>query len=105
MVANEIPLSPQNQKFQATLAGVTYTLRLRWCPPALSWTLDISTAEDVPIITGIPLITGTNLLKQYAYAGIGGALYVQSDDSVFKPPTFENLGTISHLYFVTPSGT
>lgn len=102
MVANEIPLSPQAQRFQVQLAGVSYTLRLRWCPPAQAWTLDISTATDVPLITGIPLITGADLLEQYAYVGIGGALYVQSDDSVHAPPTFKNLGSISHLYFVTP---
>lgn len=98
---NEIPLVSRAQRFQVTLAGVTWSLRVRWCPPALAWVLDISDANDNLVVGGIPLVTGADLLGQYAYLGIGGSLYVQSDDAVDNVPTLGNLGSISHLYFVT----
>lgn len=102
---NEIPLSAQAQQFQVTLAGNTWQMRLRWCaadqqPPA--WVLDISDSAGNQVACGLQLITGADLLEQFEYLGIGGHLYVQSDDAVDNVPTFDNLGSISHLYFVTP---
>lgn len=99
---NEVPLSPKAQRFLITLAGITWQLRVRWSPASACWVLDIADAAGVPVLSGVPMVTGADLLAQYAYLGIGGALYVQSDDSVDAVPTFANLGSIGHLYFVTP---
>lgn len=99
-VVFEIPTKPQAQKFSIQLAGTFYRLGFAWCAPNNAWTLDILNQNDVPIIAGIPLVTGANLLEQYAYLGIGGQLIVQSDDSVDKVPTYANLGSIGHIYFL-----
>lgn len=97
----EVPLTPEAQTFQLTLAGVLYTLRVSWCDPAQAWTLDIADLNGVPIVNGIPIVTGTDLLGQYAYLGIEGQLIVQTDSDVDAVPTYTNLGIAGRLYFVT----
>lgn len=97
----EVPLSPQPQRFSVPLAGLTYNLKVRWCATAACWMLDIADAEGNPIVQGIAIITGADLLEQYAYLGIGGQLIAQTDHNVDAVPTFDNLGDIGHLYFVT----
>jgi hypothetical protein len=99
-MALEIPLIPAPQSFRVQLVGVFYAMSVRWCIPAGAWMLDIADANDEPIVCAIPLITGADLLAQYEYLGIGGQLIVQSDDDVNAVPTFENLGSIGHLYFI-----
>jgi len=99
--ALEIPLVASTaQRFNVSLVGVSYVMKVRWCAPANSWVLDIADANDVPIVSGIPMITGADLLEQYGYLGIGGQLICQSDDDTDAVPTFDNLGNIGRLYFV-----
>ena len=100
--AYEIPLYPQAQQFQIALNGVTYTLTLQWrSKDGLGgWVLDIGDIANNPLIRGIALVTGANLLAQYSYVGIGGALWVLTDGSPLAIPTYANLGTLAHLYFV-----
>lgn len=106
MTAYEIPLSPQPQRFDIELGGVTYKLTVLWNnAPTGGWVLDIANSLDEPIISGIPLVTGANLLAQYEYLGFSGSLEVQTDFDLFAVPTFTNLGTQSHLYFLTDDGT
>lgn len=103
MAVFEIPLSPQPQKFQIPLNGVTYGMILRYIDTDMGgWVLDILESDDTPIIQGIPLVTGEDLLAQYAYLGIVGGLIVQTDHDVNAVPTYANLGVSSHLYFRTP---
>lgn len=101
-VVSEIPLIAAPQSFSISLNGSIYSVRLAWNTVAASWTLDLADVNNVPILQGIPLVTGADLLEQYAYAGIGGSLYVQSDGDLTAVPTFTNLGSTGHLYFVTP---
>jgi hypothetical protein len=54
------------------------------------------------LVSGIPLVTGVDLLAPYAYLGFGGELLVATDGNTAAVPTYANLGTGSHLYFVTP---
>jgi len=65
-----------------------------------AWVLDIADVSSDPIVQGIPLVTGCDLLAQYAYLGIPGQLVVQTDGSPDTMPTYANLGTNSHLYYV-----
>jgi hypothetical protein len=103
MSSFEIPLTAVPQTFSIALAGVTYNLTVQWRNNAnAGWVLDIADINDVPIISGIPLVTGADLLEQYAYLGIGGRLGVLNNGGVDELPTFDNLGTGSHLIFVTP---
>lgn len=98
----EIPLTAQPQTFLVALAGVQYQFTLFWRDTTNGgWILDIADATGNPLITGMPLVTGVNLLAQYAYVGIPGELWVQTD-AADAPPTYTNLGTESHLYFVVP---
>jgi len=106
----EIPLSPTPQTFSVTLAGSAYTFRLIYRGTVLSgiaadlcgWVLDIGDGSGSPIACGIPLVTGTDLIGQYRYLGIGGngSLVVQTDGNPTAVPTFANLGTTSHLYYI-----
>lgn len=99
----EIPLVPStNQRFETTLLGVTYRFRLVWSPPAQVWLMDVSDSNDAGLLAGVPLLTGVDLLAQYVYLGIGGQMYVQTDYDAFAMPTFDDLGVLSHLYFVSP---
>lgn len=98
----EIPLSAQSQTFQITLSGKAYRLAVTWRDP-YGWFLDITRVDGAALVSGVPLVTGADLLAQYAYLGIPGKLVVVSDGDPYAVPTFGNLGTGSHLYYVTGS--
>jgi hypothetical protein len=96
----EIPTSSTPQQFSVTLNGVVYNLTLSFRNnPMAGWTLDIADANNINLACGLPLVTGVNLLEQYAYLGINGTLIVSTDGDFFATPTFDNLGTLSHLWF------
>lgn len=98
----EIPLIAQPQTLTITLAGVVYQLYVYWCEPAQAWGMDISDNSGNPLITGIALVTGTDLLGQYAFLELGGLLVVFSDGAdPLASPTFTNLGSGSHLYWIS----
>lgn len=100
MIAYEIPLSAKPQTFNITLGGVTYKMTLRWNVPAAAWMLDIADATGALLVGSIPLVTGVDLLAQYAYLGFTGKMVVQTDHDTKAVPTFNNLGTAGHLYFI-----
>lgn len=103
MAVFEIPLSPQPQTFDIQLVNTTYRLTFYWNnAPSGGWMLDVADSNDVPLISGIAVVTGANLLEQYDYIMIGGALQVQTDFDLNAVPTFQNLGVTSHIYFITP---
>jgi hypothetical protein len=85
------------QTFTVTLNNVQYNFRLVWNAATDCWVLDISDSTGTPIAQGLPLIDGADILQQLFYLGIGGALVV---DII---PTFETLGNLSNLYFLTPT--
>lgn len=111
----EIPLFGAPQKFSITLpieraaanATATYsmTFQYRNADPSIAggcgWTVDISDASGNPILCGMPLVTGADLLGQFAYLALGGHLVVMSEGVPDALPTFANLGSGSHLYWVT----
>lgn len=96
----EIPLSARSQRCNVTLLNVNYQLSLQWRAAASQWVLDIADASGNPVVQGLPLVTGADLLGQYAYLGIGGALVVMLDNGAGDAVTFDNLGTSAHLRFV-----
>lgn len=97
----EIPLSSDGQTFNISLAGTIYELTVQWRAAIAMWLLDIADASGGPILSGIPLVTGVDLLGQFGYAGLGGALRVQGADDPDNLPTYDDLGTSSALYWVT----
>ena len=101
MAFYEIPLSPKAQALTVSLPGGDYRLRFVCANVEEGgWIMDIATSADEPLACGIPLVTGADLLGQYGYLNLGGALYVASDGVPDAVPTFANLGVRSHLYFV-----
>lgn len=120
----EIPTSGTPQVFSIQLVGVTYNMRLTYheanaeSPDGLtgfdtgsstltdlnqlsSWMLDIFDSANNPIVLGLSLIPGIDLLYQFGYLNLGGALVVATEGSENLVPTFPGLGIDSHLYFVT----
>jgi hypothetical protein len=97
-----MPLTNVPQRFSMDIVGVTYIILCRW-NESIGWSLDISNADDVPLIACLPLTVGVDLLGQYAYLGINAALYVYTDGAQFEPPTLENLGRESNLYLLVQS--
>jgi len=95
----EVPLSGAPQAFSASINGTTRNLRFTYQNADQGgWVLDIADASGNAIVQGIPLVTGANLLAQYAYLGLGAGLMVTTDGDPDAVPTFDNLGTTSHLY-------
>lgn len=101
MTVYEIPLNPAPQTFGIALAGTNYNLTVKWNTASLNWVMDIADANNNPILSGVPIITGADLLAQYAYMNFGGQLRAQTDGDLTAVPTYTNLGSAGHLYFVT----
>jgi hypothetical protein len=106
----EIPLTPAQQSMAISLNGTTYNLTFTYRDTTLGsdqvdglpvgWIMDFADQDGNLLIGAIPLVTGCNLLGQYAYLGIGGAMFVYSDGTNDTTPTYANLGVGSHLVFV-----
>jgi hypothetical protein len=97
-----IPLANTPQSFQITLAGVTYTMTVKWnAQPDAGWVMDLADSNNNSLAAGIPLITGLDCLSGLEYLGIEGSLFVMTNGDPFAVPTLDNLGTDSNLYFQT----
>lgn len=96
-----IPLTPEPQSFGISLAGRELRLTVRWHETTEGgWLLDIHEPERVaPIVCGIPLVTGCDLLEQYEYLGLSGALYVAAPNDL--PADLDNLGETVQVVFAT----
>lgn len=104
----EIPLFSSPQTMGITLGGVAYNLRFLYrdsqgaYPNILpaGWIMDLLDQNNNLLAGALPLITGLDILEQYRYLGVGGGLFVATDGDPDAVPTYENIGTASHLYFV-----
>ena len=108
----EIPLIAGAQTFSVTLSGNVYNMTMIYrgstfngVPANLcGYVLDIDDSLSNPIVHGIPLVTGVDLLAQYKYLDIApGELVVYTDGNPSAPPTYSNLGSTAHLYYVVNS--
>lgn len=97
----EIPTSADQQTFIINLNGLDYNLVLYWNNINQTWMLNIGDTKNNKILSGIPIVANVDLLKPYSYLNFGGQLIAQTDRSPDSPPTFSNLGTNGHIYFVT----
>ena len=96
----EIPTSSDNQTFNISLVGATYVINLYWNTINLTWMIDISDITNNQILTGIPVVANVDLLAPFGYFNFDGQLIAQTDHAIDVPPTFVNLGTDGHIYFV-----
>lgn len=100
MSTNEIPLVSGPQTLKVKLNGTIYTLTIVYRG---MWVMDIADQSGNPLVCGLALVTGADLLAQFAYLGLGGAMRVASDGAdQGAVPTYTNLGQKSHLYWITP---
>jgi hypothetical protein len=97
-----IPLIPQNQEFDISLNGTTYHLRIKWNSFSNAWILYIEDSQRNLLLSGIPMVTGCDLLEQYAYIGIDGAMVVQSSTDPDEVPDYTALGSTGNLFFLIP---
>jgi hypothetical protein len=100
--AYEVPTASLFQTFNISLAGVNYKMTFKWNEQNNSWILDIADSAGNALVSGVPIITGADLLEQYAYLGINGNLLAQTDHNPNAVPTFENLGSTGHLFYLSP---
>jgi len=97
----EVPLTAAPQQFQIALGATNYVLTLYWCDALEGgWVLDFSDPlTGLSIVAGIPIVTGVNLFENIAYLGFTGSMFAATDGDLAAPPTYDNLGTESHVYF------
>lgn len=102
----QIPLQNTPQSFLIALAGSNYTLTSYWNDIAQTWMLDIADSSGNPLACGLPMVVGADLLAGLAYLGIQGQLFIYTSGAQYAPPTLDNLGDTSNLYFATtvPNG-
>lgn len=98
-----IPCSNVPQSFQISLAGKNYQLTVKWnAADDAGWIVDFTDGDTgVVIVAGIPFVTGVNMLDGLGYLGINGTLFCTTDGDQFAPPTLDNLGVNSNLFFDT----
>jgi hypothetical protein len=96
-----IPLVNIPQTFSVNLAGINYTMTVKWCDIGQSWILDLADASQNVLAAGLPFITGADLLDGLAYLGVQGSLFSYTNGLPFAVPTLDNLGSDANLYFQT----
>jgi hypothetical protein len=98
----EVPLSPSPQVFSIDLNGTSYRLTFTYRDTAMGgWMMDVATDAGTPLACGLPLVTGANLLGQFEYLNMNGAMVVVTDGDETAIPTFFNLGIQSRLLWVS----
>jgi len=98
-----IPLTNTPQTFGINLAGVDYTMTVKWNDsPDAGWQFDLQDPTTGNyLIAGAPFITGADCLAGLDYLGINGQLIVYTNGDDFAVPTFDNLGSEGNVYFLT----
>ena len=96
-----VPLTPStNQTFDITLpvdsGNIKLTLAFTYNSQGQYWFMSITQAGQL-LLDGIPLLAGAypagNILRQYAYLGIGSAYIVPATSTAWDSPNFDDLGT------------
>jgi len=96
-----IPVTNTAQQFTVSLGNVIYSMTIKWNSNANVWVLDLADQNNNLIAGGIPLVTGTDLFGQLGYLNLGGQLIASTEFDPTAPPTYNNLGTLGTLTFVT----
>lgn len=95
----EIPTKPFSQRLTIPFNGIEYILTLYYIDCTCGgWIMDIEDANGNDLVCGLSLVTGVNLLEQFDYLDFGVVLITSTDGSFLDVPTYDNLGTVSHLW-------
>jgi hypothetical protein len=96
----EVPLIPSRpQAFTISLSGVYYQITVKWNKASNLWVMDMYDNQGMLVLAGLPFVPGADFLQQFEYLGFVGQMFVVTDHDPTKPPTFDNLGVTSHLYY------
>lgn len=87
-------------KFSIQLKGVSYNMAYHWNTPSNCWLMDIADANGNLLVGSVPLVTGADLLGQFSYLNIGGALLAQTSNDANAVPTYANFGLEGNLFFI-----
>ena len=102
MAFYEIPLTAEPQNLSIQLGDTEYVLQVEWGYAVQVWLVHLNDSNGVRLISSIPLVSGNDLLEPYAYMNLGGALYAYTTGEYVVPPSFDNLGGLGQVIFVTP---
>lgn len=98
MTIYPLELTNDAQTFSVIFSGTTYVLTIQY-NEFQGWQMNVADINGNSIVNNIPFTTGTDLLLPYGYLNFGGSLFAVTDGNDL-PPTFDNLGINSNLYFV-----
>lgn len=101
--------TPQGSAFyrlRVSLEGSDYLLDFAWNERAEAWALSVSSADDVPIVSGIRLVSNRPLLRRFrATDGLPpGDLIALDLTKQIACANFTQLGADVPLYYVESTG-
>lgn len=93
--------SGTNQTVTCTLpvdsGNITLNFSFTWNDPGGYWWMSITDSSNNLLLDAVPVITGqypaANILRQYAYLGIGSAYLVPTSSNLPDNPNFTELGS------------
>lgn len=97
----KLPLNNSPQRFAIELSGIQLIMETKWNGESPAWEINIFDGlTQEPLITSMPLVSGADLLEQFEHKGIPGRLIVLTEGDELAPPTLDNLGVESELYYL-----
>lgn len=97
----KIPLIAEPQTFDIEVGGTSYIVTTKWNGELPAWELTAKYTETgETLFDALPLVTGVDLMAQYKHLGIDGTLFCTTFGDEDAPPTLENLGIQSFLYYL-----
>lgn len=95
-------LSNRNRTFTKIVGGRTIKVALIYNNALNNWMIyfaDLSTGEEVPLVTGLALVTGPDILAQFKHLGLGSFNVIHKIPSVGSDsPTISTLK--SEFYYI-----
>lgn len=97
----KLPLLNIQQIFDIELAGRSLTIETKWNEECPAWELNIfDGVTAAPLILSLPIVTGVDLLSQFSHIGIDGSIIAYTDGDDYAPPTLDNLGIDSNVFYL-----
>lgn len=91
-------------RFNVTLTGVVYTVRLRFNSRMNRWILDLADPSNNDILVGLPVLIQRNLASQYVITGLpSGPLFCNDNTGQNNQPTQFSFGISHTLYYIDPT--
>lgn len=101
----QFPLSARAQTLRLQLGDTTFQFTFRWNAFSACWIMDVDDADGNPVLHGLPCVTGLDMLAQHwAEMPVPGYIVAQTDGDPSTPPSFDNLGGLGRILFVTRVG-